>query len=532
MKVLVIGGAGVFGSRLAGMLVRDGHAVTVAGRSEARTRAAAHRLGTAALTLDLAGDLSPVAGFDAVVDAAGPFHAYGADPYRLARTAIAAGVHYLDFSDNIDFTTSLAALDAEAMQAGVFALSGVSSVPAVSSAAVLALREGLDTLDQIDSAILPGNRAPRGRSVVESILAQAGQPLTLTLDGQPVTVRSWSRPRTYDLGPYCRTAHMIGVPDVALLPGATGAGTVLFRAGLELWIMRAGLALWAATGRVMPGWMRRLVHLAAGLLYPFGTDWGGMVVEVTGRQGSRWLRRSWRLRVTDGQGPYIPGIAARALLRDPAAVPPGAGPAIGPLTLPGVEAALTDLAAETEVREAELIPLFRRALGPAFDTLAGGVKASHDSPCTRVLTGNGTVTRGRGPIARIAAALFRFPPAGTDVPVMVIKWPDGQGGEVWERRFGGKVFRSHLRMDGTRITESFGPFTFAIGLHAQDGALHFPVTAGRLGPLPIPRRLLPVSEAVETGTEDGQTFDVTLRAPLTGALIVRYRGRLARAQTA
>ncbi|MFV0409911.1 MAG: NAD-dependent epimerase/dehydratase family protein [Paracoccus sp. (in: a-proteobacteria)] len=32
MKVLVIGGYGVFGSRLARLLLRDGHRVTIAGR--------------------------------------------------------------------------------------------------------------------------------------------------------------------------------------------------------------------------------------------------------------------------------------------------------------------------------------------------------------------------------------------------------------------------------------------------------------------------------------------------------------------
>lgn len=53
------------------------------------------------------------------------------------------------------------------------------------------------------------------------------------------------------------------------------------------------------------------------------------------------------------------------------------------------------------------------------------------------------------------------------------------------------------------------------------------MTRGRLGPLPLPRALLPESRATE-GAEDGRfRFDVELRAPLGLGPIVRYRGWLA-----
>ena len=44
MKVLVIGGAGVFGSRLARLLVRDGHSVTLGGRNLAKAQELANSL--------------------------------------------------------------------------------------------------------------------------------------------------------------------------------------------------------------------------------------------------------------------------------------------------------------------------------------------------------------------------------------------------------------------------------------------------------------------------------------------------------
>jgi hypothetical protein len=52
----------------------------------------------------------------------------------------------------------------------------------------------------IETAILPGNKAPRGRAVVESILDQTGRFYIEKKGGRDFLVRSWSDPKTYDLG--------------------------------------------------------------------------------------------------------------------------------------------------------------------------------------------------------------------------------------------------------------------------------------------------------------------------------------------
>ncbi|MFM7443912.1 MAG: saccharopine dehydrogenase NADP-binding domain-containing protein, partial [Tabrizicola sp.] len=163
MKVLILGGTGVFGERLARLLSRDGHRLTIAARRLPAAQALASELGAQALQIDRNGDLSALPGHEVVIDAAGPFHAYGSDPYRLARAALAAGAHYLDLADNAAFCAGIIALDAEARAANRAAISGLSSVPAISSAAVRALT-GIDRPLHIDSAILPGNRSPRGLS--------------------------------------------------------------------------------------------------------------------------------------------------------------------------------------------------------------------------------------------------------------------------------------------------------------------------------------------------------------------------------
>jgi len=71
--------------------------------------------------------------------------------------------------------------------------------------------------------------------------------------------------------------------------------------------------------------------------------------------------------------------------------------------------------------------------------------------------------------------------------------------------------------------------TFLLGLAVQDGALHFPVRAGRFLGLPMPRFLCPQSIAREYEAKGLFWFNVELRAPLTGQMIVHYRGWLARA---
>ncbi len=532
MKVVVLGGYGVFGARLVRLLVRDGHDVVVAGRSGDKAAKLAAELGAQPLIVDRQGDLAGLwaLGPDAVVDAAGPFHAYGDDPYAFARACVVQGVHYLDLADDPAFCAGIGVLDDAAKAAGVFVLSGVSSVPAISSVAVEALAEGALEVDTISSAILPGNRAPRGKAVVESILHQCGCPFDVTIDGAKVPVRSWSRPDRFDLGQgMIRKGWMIEVPDHRLFAGTFGARTVLFRAGLELPIMNYGLAAFSwvrgKLGFGIPDWFVRLMLWLAKLLWPFGTDEGGMFVAVTARYPEGWQRRVWRLVARAGEGPFIPAVAARVVLRDAAAIAAGARPAVAMVSLAAIEAGMADLAVETERVEDPLTPLFVRHLKEDFEVLPELVQHAHQVYGPRRLTGRATVARGTSLLSRLIGALFGFPKATDDIAVTVTMTPDGAG-EVWERQFGDKVFRSVLRQQDGKMTERFGPFTFVLGLHVRDGTLQFPVLSGRLGPVSLPQFLLPQSIAHEYAEDGTFHFDVALKAPLTGALIVHYRGTL------
>lgn len=151
MKVLILGGYGVFGGRLTRLLLQDGVETVVAGRDLKKAAAFTNEYGGTPLFIDIAKDLSPIAQSapGLVADAAGPFQSYGNDPYRVARFCIGRKIHYLDLSDDAAFTAGIAGLNENAIAAGCFALSGVSSLPAISASAVRFLGEGLSGIKLI-----------------------------------------------------------------------------------------------------------------------------------------------------------------------------------------------------------------------------------------------------------------------------------------------------------------------------------------------------------------------------------------------
>jgi hypothetical protein len=534
-KVIVIGGAGVFGTRLCVALSREpGVDLVIAGRDLAKAQALASRIGARALRLDrgdpgLAERLQAEAPW-LVVDAAGPFQPDAGKGYPVVRAALAAGAHYLDLSDDADFTAGIAALDAEAKSRGLVCLSGVSSVPALSAAAVRVLSDGMADIHLIDTVILPGNRAPRGLSVIAAILAQAGKPVPVWRGGALRPEPGWGWPMRINLGFGRRWASVIGAPDLVLMPQAFKARSVVFRAGLELTVMHLGL--WAMSLPVRARLVQSLVPLArpllwaANLLRPFGTDLGGMRVRVMGvTSDGRAECRDWVLEAEAADGPEVPAIPARAMvaaLRE-GKVDPGARACLE-LDLAMAKALMARHRIRTR-RETSAFPLLFDVVDLA--ALPAPLQDLHRVIDLRHWTGRSSVDRCRGLLSRLAARLMRFPPAAKDVAVTVTMERRGAS-EIWTRTFGPYQFRSHLRRPrtGSGLIERFGALSFRIALRVEVGKLHYPVVQGWCLGMPIPRRILPVSRTVEAVDDQGRaTFDVELSHPWTG-LIVRYRGWL------
>lgn len=534
MRVVVLGGYGVFGSRLAELLVRDGHEVVITGRDEARLSQLANRLNCRHLALDHRND--PLALFAAcpgvVVDAAGPFQSYGEDPYVIPRLCLEHGADYLDLSDDAGFTQGITGLDDRARRENRRLLSGASSVPGISSVIAADLCAGMDEVLLIDTAIVPGNRAPRGASVITSIVSQLGTTSRTYRGGIWRSQSCWTDPRRIALAPnLARTARFIEVPDIRLFPAFFGARSVVFRAGLELNMMNRAMSLLAAVRRrwkfpVTPR-LAQMFRTVANLMLPLGTDRGGMRVVVVGRSNGTVIRREWRLIAEAGDGPYIPAVMARALIRKLRSVPAGSRSCLAEASREDVESAMSDLSVSIEMDEAPSPTLFQSALADRWEQLPREAQILHSVHDVESFSGMAQVTRGTSLLARLAALLFGFPQAADQVPLTVTKTRT-QTGETWERNFGGRILRSHLTPAPAlyRYRERFGLINYELDLPVEDGCMRLPVRRGWLLGIPLPRFLLPGSDSREYAEDGVFHFDVSLTAPLGGGLVVRYRGHL------
>lgn len=327
-RVLVIGGYGFFGSRLVTRLcLQSGLHVIVAGRSAKSALALVDRLRPAAvatlshLALDaMADDLKPQLDqldVDVVVHTSGPFQ--GQD-YRVAQACIDSGTHYIDLADGRDFVCGIGALHDAAVARRVLVTSGASSVPALSSAVVDRLAAELVSVESIDIGISPGNRTERGLSTVAGILSYCGKRLATN---SPRPVFGWLGAWRHRYAPPVgnRLLSPCDVPDLSLLPPRyAGVPTVRFGAGLELSFLHRGMNLMAWMTRlglvrdwaVHAAWLKR----AADGFKAMGSDAGAMHVCVDGLDAAGMRRqKTWELTAGSGDGPFVPTLAATALVR-------------------------------------------------------------------------------------------------------------------------------------------------------------------------------------------------------------------------
>jgi hypothetical protein len=342
LKVLIVGASGVFGSRLARLAARErGIRLTLGGRRQGPLEALAAETQSRVRIIDRdAVGAKELAGFDLVIDCAGPFQG---SRTNLIEQCIAAGVDYADLADGRGFVGTIGRFDEVAKQAGVAVISGVSSIPALSHAVLDALTDCWRQIDTIRVGIFPGNRAPRGRSVVEAILSYVGKPVRVFRDGQWLDVSGWALDGRVDCGSAGkRWASVCDTPEQDLLVARyKPTMSAEFVAGLELPLLHLGL--WLLSFPLRWGWIASL-RPAAGLLLwiaerlrPFGSDRGAMAVETSGLNASgEPTTARWMLDATANLGPYVPIVPALALIRrmrDGWTPEPGAYPCSGILTL-------------------------------------------------------------------------------------------------------------------------------------------------------------------------------------------------------
>ena len=553
LRLLIIGGYGTFGGRLAELLCRERRiALVIAGRSKSAALTFCHAIppGAAreALAVDRDGDVArqiEKVNPDIVVDASGPFQAYGEDPYRVVKAALATRTHYLDLADSPDFVRGIRQFDGAANAKGLVVLSGVSSFPVLSAAMVRDLAPDFRRIDSITGGIAPSPYAGVGYNVIRAIAGYAGKGIPVRRRGSGQSARALLETRKFTIAPpgeiplFPRTFSLVDVPDLQLLAdewpevwdvwmGAAPEPAILhWLLRRFAWLVRLGLVPSLAP-------LARIIHSTANRVR-WGEHRGGMFVEVGGRdaEGAE-ISRSAHLLAEGHHGLYIPSMAVEAIVRnwlDGRPPRAGARPATAELELYDYRRVFANRPICTGIRigmgTGEQC-LHKRILGTAWQSLPDVLRAVHSAGPKLTIRGAASITRGRGVLARILAWIMRFPAAGENVPVSVTFERHGDY-DKWTRDFGGQEFSSIFAAGSSRfehlLCERFGPLTFGMALVPDADRLNLVMRSWSFLGLPLPRSLMPSGNSYEYAKDNRFCFDVEIRLPLAG-FVIRYRGYL------
>lgn len=331
MKTIVLGGYGNFGARIRRALASCPEIeLVVAGRNERQAINFATSLSQMnerqvdAFGIDVAKDDLTAAlrhcGVELVIHTAGPFQQ---QDYRVPFATAAANAHYIDLADSrrfvCDFSHTLTpAFD----RAKRLAISGASTVPALSSAVINDLTTHWQRIDAIEFCIAPAHTAPRGIATLAGVLDYCGAPIQIWKNHQWIIQYGWAAPQhvTFThLQP--RLGALCDIPDLELFPAYyPDVHSVMFRAALEVRFAQRMLALLATLRRYglikQPARWAAFLNRAAKTLDFLGTSLGGMMVCVKGiNADGKPIDRIWNIAADNDHGPEIPCMATILLAR-------------------------------------------------------------------------------------------------------------------------------------------------------------------------------------------------------------------------
>ncbi|WP_445358084.1 saccharopine dehydrogenase family protein [Microbulbifer sp. ANSA005] len=326
-RVLILGGYGNFGARIAQMLSSEPNIqLIIAGHNKTRADRCAQSLGGLAEGLRLERDSINLAAqlkalhLDLLIHCAGPYQRE--TDYRVAKACIEARTPYIDISDARRFVCDFHRLSPAAEAAGIAMVSGASSLPGLSSAAIAEIQKELPVIRSVQAAIAPAHKVERGLATVRSGFEALGESFPQLRDGR------WRESFAGNHLHSVTLAHPVGkrwlcdfeVPDLELCPRhLPNLNTALFSTGTEPLILQAGLSLCAQLSRLnLPATSSRIAQIAHKLSarWPGGSSHGGMIVRALGEDADgRAAGRQWQILGMDGDGVWIPAAPAVALAR-------------------------------------------------------------------------------------------------------------------------------------------------------------------------------------------------------------------------
>jgi len=329
MHILILGGYGNFGGILSRLLsTTTDIRLTIAGRSKEKalnfiqmnlqhatipvnsTVIDVHDPKLSALLAAIAPDL--------VIHTSGPFQ--GQD-FHVAKSCIHAGIHYIDLADARSFVEDFHQLDAQAKEKDVLAITGASTLPALSSAVIQHFLPHFQALEEIEYSISSGNQTDRGEATVRAILSYTGKPFQRLVNGKMQSVIGWQNlhKTTFAKPLGSRWLANCDIPDLALFPESyPNLKTQRFYAGLELSILHLGL--WALSWLVRVGLISNLARFTKPIIWlskqflKCGSQNGGMLMILSGKDHhNQPLTMRWDLVALENHGPLIPTIPTLVL---------------------------------------------------------------------------------------------------------------------------------------------------------------------------------------------------------------------------
>lgn len=326
-RVLILGGYGVFGSRIAQLLTSEPAVqLIIAGRDKFRAELCASKLPGLAEGLRLERDAINLAAqlkalhLDLLIHCAGPFQRE--TDYRVARACIESHTPYIDIADARRFVCDFHRLSPAAEAAGIAMVSGASSLPAMSSAVLKEIQRELPTIRSVEMAIAPAHRIERGLATVRAGFESLGVGFPQLQDGE------WRESYAGNHLRRVKLAHPVGerwlcdfdVPDLELCPRHfADLQNARFATGVEPRTLQTALTLCARLARLdLPAANSRLVNLGRKLAghWPGGSSHGGMLVRADGEDSRGQLAAyQWQILGLNGAGPWIPAAPAAAMAR-------------------------------------------------------------------------------------------------------------------------------------------------------------------------------------------------------------------------
>jgi len=549
LKILILGGYGVFGGRLVELLSDLNEVeILVCGRSYNKADAFCRSHERKAKLFPIALNRNAVAQElakhqpDIIVDASGPFQSYGDHPYVVIEACIAAKVNYLDFADAADFVFGVSRLNQQAKDAGVFVLSGVSSFPVLTAAVLREIAKEI-TIETVTGGIAPSPFAGVGLNVIRAVAGYAGGQVKLTRNGQPDIAKGLAESLRFTIS---TPGHLplqnlrfslIDVPDLQVIPPDHKSLT-------DIWIGAAPL----------PESLHRILNLLSKLrttlklpsleplaplffwvqnLMRFGEHRGGMFVHATGKKNGNDAEITWHLIAEGNDGLYIPSMAIEAIIRksiDKKFPATGARPASSSLSLADYEILFKNRQIFTGFRNSQekTGSIYQQILGSAYQKLPPQLQTIHKGKAPQKWSGSAQVSVGTNPLAVLTAKIIGLPQKAGNIPVSV-NFTTKSGIQRWERDFNGSKFTSFQKLGAGRndqlLLEQFGPITIALALIINDKKLFLVPRSWQFLGIPLPKFLLPSEASFEEERDGLFRFDVTMKVPIIG-LIVAYKGTL------